>query len=227
MGASPTPQSTPPIATSGEDQQRRKWQARFGGEQPAFAWAVTAIAGAASISFAPPTHSVIRLFLPVFVMSVYVFVTYPKGRLAAGWRASRIAQLADSVYFLGFLWTLWALIDSFVLKSSTSAEAAFRIFGYALVTTAAGMGARLYLLNFKYGSADQVGEAQAAVEENLKKFSEAAQGACGTISDFRQHTVALNLAVEHHRDCVEPGARFCQCASADGQKCHRGNPENS
>lgn len=197
MDTSPTLQSTPPIATSGADQQRRTWQARFSGEHSAFAWAVTAIAGAVSISFAPPTHSVIRLFLPIFVMAAYLLVTYPKGTSATGWRASRIAQLADSVYFLGFLWTLWALIDSFVLKSSTSAEAAFRIFGYALVTTAAGMGARLYLLNFKYRSADQVEEAQVSVEENLQKFSQAAQGACGTISDFRQHAIALNLAVEH------------------------------
>lgn len=196
MATSPTLETKPAMPRSASGLPEQKWQAKFSGEYSAFAWAFTAVLGAITISLEPPTRNILRLFLPVFVMGAYTWLSYPRGVMVVGWRAARIAQLADSVYFLGFLWTLWALIDSFVLKSSTSTDAAFRIFGYALITTAAGMATRLYLLNFKYTSADQAEEAQATVEESLQKFSQVALSTSETINVFRDHTVALNTAVE-------------------------------
>src|SRR5439155_19162463 len=100
------------------------WRAKTSGVQPAFVWAVTAIAGALAISIFPVTN-ILRLLAPVLCMMVYVWVTYPR-MLPLGLRAARVAQLADSAYFLGFLWTLWALIDSFVLKNTDPNDAAFR-----------------------------------------------------------------------------------------------------
>jgi hypothetical protein len=123
-------------------------------------WAVCALGGGAVISATSSAASAapqltpfltLRLTLPVLVMVFYAWRGY---RAVSGdpppLRMSRIGQLADSIYFLGFLWTLWALIDSFVIHQMSFADAVFRTFGYALVTTAAGMFLRMLLLQFQF-----------------------------------------------------------------------------
>jgi hypothetical protein len=75
------------------------------------------------------------------------------------------------MYFMGFVWTLWALIDSFVIHKIDTGEAIFRVFGYALVTTAAGMFGRLAILQFKYTATEQSESAQQSVEDVLLKFA--------------------------------------------------------
>jgi archaellum component FlaC len=188
---------------SGAEHPERSWAASISGQQPAFAWAVAAILGVVAISAAPRV-TIIRLLLPVSVMFIYVWLTYPRDSSAApGLRATRIAQLADSAYFLGFLWTLWALIDSFVLKGATGAEVAFRVFGYALVTTFAGTLTRLYLLQFKYGAGEQAAEAEVTVERNLQIFSAAMQDASQSIQSFQVFADALNRNVEQLSKTLE------------------------
>src|SRR5215510_11066745 len=99
-------------------------------------------------------------------------------------RSARVGQLADSLYFLGFLWTLWALIDSFVINQLSIAEGVFRAFGYALVTTATGMFLRLLLLQFGYSAEDQVRLGESIVEEEIAQFSKAVSNAVTSISRF-------------------------------------------
>lgn len=190
------PDQTPNTAPAGAPHSERSWAVKISGQQPAFAWAVAAILGGVSIS-AAPRDTFVRLLLPVGVMFTYVWLTYPRESVGGpGLRATRVAQLADSAYFLGFLWTLWALIDSFVLKRATGAETAFRVFGYALVTTAAGMATRLYLLQFKYGASDQAAEAEFTVEHKLQVFSESMLNASESIELFHTYAKALNQNVE-------------------------------
>jgi hypothetical protein len=130
-------------------------------------------------------------------MVFYVWRTYPPpSSEGTPWGAARIAQLADSAYFLGFLWTLWALIDSFVIKKAT-AQNAFQVFGYALVTTLGGTATRLFLLNFKYTPGDQAAEAQFTVERSLQIFSSAAQGASASIRAFHQDMERLNGEIKN------------------------------
>ena len=195
MGISPGLPSDPQHSAS-TPHPERNWRAAISGQQPAFVWAIAAFLGGAAIS-AAPRDTAIRLLLPVGVMFIYTWVTYPRDSGAGqGLREARIAQLADSTYFLGFLWTLWALIDSFVLKGATGAETAFRVFGYALVTTAAGMATRLYLLQFKYGAGDQADEAEFTVERNLQSFAAAMQDASRSIQSFHTYTERLNPDIE-------------------------------
>jgi archaellum component FlaC len=204
MATNPTPEAeqTPePVAPA--HRAERNWRAAVSGEQPAFAWAVAACLGAISIS-AAPRDTLVRLILPVAVMVVYVWVTYPREASASvGLRATRIAQLADSAYFLGFLWTLWALIDSFVLRGATSSETAFRVFGFALVTTATGTAIRLFLLQFKYGAIDQTGEAELTVERNLQVFSESMRNASQSIQSFHKYAEVLNQGVNKVATVIE------------------------
>jgi uncharacterized protein YoxC len=193
MSTNPNPNPTPHLVP-GAPHTQRNWSAIISGQQPAFAWAVATVLGGLSISVVP-TDTVVRLLVPVGVMFIYVWLIYPRN-LPAGLRAARIAQLADSAYFMGFLWTLWALIDSFVLKRATGAETAFRVFGYALVTTAAGMATRLYLLQFKYGAGDQEAEAEFTVEQKLQEFSTAMQDATRSVQSFQTLADGLNRDVD-------------------------------
>src|SRR5258708_9097576 len=198
MGISPSVHPEPAEQVNpGAKRTERNWRADISGQQPAFVWALAACLGGISISVAP-RDTVVRLLLPVGVMVMYVWIAYPRDSFAAaGLRATRIAQLADSAYFLCFLWTLLALIDSFVLKAATRSQTAFRVFGYALVTTAAGMATPLHLLQFKYGADDQTAEAEFTVERNLQLFSKAMQDASQSIQSFHTYAEALNQNVEH------------------------------
>jgi archaellum component FlaC len=201
MSTNPKPNPTPQLVP-GAPHTQRNWSAIISGREPAFAWAVATFLGGLSISVVP-TERLVRLLLPVAVLFSYVWLTYPRG-LPAGLRAARIAQLADSAYFMGFLWTLWALIDSFVLKNATpGTQTAFRVFGYALVTTAAGMATRLYLLQFKYGAGDQEAEAEFTVEQKLQEFSTAMQGATQSVQSFHALAEALNQDVDRLSKTLE------------------------
>src|SRR5271157_5762082 len=189
MSTSPTPEPGQPTD--------RKWRAIISGKRSAFAWAVTACLGAISISLAPRDNDIVRLLLPIGIMVSYVRLTYPPpSSEGTPWGAARISQLADSAYFLGFLWTLWALIDSFVIKKATP-QSAFQVFGYALITTLGGTAIRLFLLNFKYTPADQAAEAQFTVESNLQLFSSVAQGASASIRIFHQDMEGLSKEIEN------------------------------
>lgn len=176
---------TPAAALS----QDRRFRALASGEQTAGKWAIAAAFGAIAISLAPQQPAV-RLVLPVAVMVFYAYMSYPRTN-AVALRTVRLAQLADSVYFLGFLWTLWALIDAFVLHSAAE-DAAFRVFGFALVTTAAGMGIRLYLLQFKYGAADQAEQADLTIERNVERLSAATERVCVSLQKLHSQTDVLH-----------------------------------
>ncbi len=116
----------------------------------------------------------------------YCAVRYRGSRTAAGpaLRSTQVAQLADSVYFLGFFWTLFALIDSFIFKGQTGAEGVFSVLGYALATTATGMFLRMFLLQFGYRADEQAGEAQLTVEEELQQFTRGMEAALRSLQKF-------------------------------------------
>src|SRR4051812_25500926 len=115
--------------------------------QLGIAWAISVLLGALMIS-ANGSSSPGRLIIPVAILLGYAVFVYNRSTslFAAStpaFQSTIVAQLADSMYFMGFVWTLWALIDSFVIHRIDSSDAIFRTFGYALVTTAVGMFCRL------------------------------------------------------------------------------------
>jgi esterase/lipase len=151
-------------------------------------WLIVTLLGVIMIS---STTGALRLLGPVLLMLVYARRGYVYAKSAGALvalRQARVGQLADSLYFLGFLWTLWALIDSFVIHQMSIAEAVFRAFGYALVTTAAGMSLRLFLLQFGYSEEEQIGLAERTVEEEIARFSQEVRNAVDSISAFRRQT---------------------------------------
>lgn len=132
-----------------------------------------------------------RLLFPVGILLLYAWRGYEYANSTGGLktlRRARLGQLADSLYFLGFLWTLWALIDSFVIHQMSIAEAVFRAFGYALVTTALGMFLRLLLLQFAYSEEEQVRLGEQTVEEEIALFTQEVHSAVESLSAFRTRT---------------------------------------
>jgi len=169
---------------------RTSWSDRFQGRELAYGWSLAALCGAVAIS-ASSGLTASRFLLPVTFMMLYAVLGYnhiQQLKVTPALRTARINVLADSLYFLGFLWTLWALIDSFVIKHFSQSEGPFRVFGYALSTTAFGMFLRLLFMQFLYTAEDQLGLGEVTVEEKLSQFAQAVQRALGAIQDFQAKT---------------------------------------
>ena len=98
-------------------------------------WLVVVVIGAIIISSVRQI-GLIRSLLPIFAMIFYCVY----GRLITTKNASRFA---DSIYFMGFLWTLYALIDALIIRQGAEITDIRTAFGYALITTGAGMFLRL------------------------------------------------------------------------------------
>lgn len=83
------------------------------------------------------------------------------GYIAIGWRIARtaesVSQFADSVYYLGFLLTLTALVAALMgIGRSEDVWDVIRLFGVKLVTTLVGLGVRVFLTNFRPSVEDSV-----------------------------------------------------------------------
>src|SRR5260370_19699008 len=108
-----------------------RWADRIRGYEFGFLWASTALLGLLSIWLIPGERPA-RLVVPVLIMLGYAWIGYKQiTRSEPALRSARVVQLADSLYFLGFLWTLWALIFSLVFTNIRDAEGVFRVFGYS------------------------------------------------------------------------------------------------
>jgi hypothetical protein len=167
--------------------------------KPAERWIIAVLLGGIAISWLGTPESgksqsiLLRLSIPVMIIAIYAWYGYKGVQSVSNYpalRNARVGQLADSVYFLGFLWTLWALIDSFVLHHLSIAEAVFRAFGYALVTTASGMFLRLTLLQFSYSAEDQVPLSEQEIEKEIGRFSNAIGNGIMSLDGFKEQTDA-------------------------------------
>src|SRR6266446_8718087 len=143
---------------------------------------------------------IVRLLVPVAILLLYAWRGYEYATSTGGLstlRRARLGQLADSLYFLGFLWTLWALIDSFVIHQMSIAEAVFRAFGYALVTTASGLFLRLLLIQFSYSEEEQVRLGEQSVEEEIASFTREVRDAVKRLNAFKTRTdTAVTMWIE-------------------------------
>ena len=84
-----------------------------------------------------------------------------------------IEQFADSIYYLGFLLTLVALIVSLIVLSEEeySLEGVGSRFGVALVTTVLGLFLRIILTNFRENFSDQKVIREEQLAKSMKDFS--------------------------------------------------------
>jgi len=196
---SPQPVPTdPPVVAIGSDQRRirlvdDKWWFSASGKTSGAVWAAAIFVGAVAIHLANELTAA-RLAIPMLIMLGYAWLGYGDARAepSLSLRATRISQLADSLYFMGFLWTLWALIDSFIFRGLSKDESVFRAFGYALVTTATGMFVRLLLLQFMFWSDDQQALADREIESSLTIFLKSVKDVGDSLSELKTNLTQVN-----------------------------------
>jgi MotA/TolQ/ExbB proton channel family protein len=132
----------------------------------ALAWVTAEILGALAISFIPGSVGLWRMFAPLSFMAGYLAFAFTRSQY-------NTPRIADSAYFMGFWWTLWALISVLLSqgeKNPLTAAKLYETFGYALTTTAAGMFIRLTLLQFYRTLDDQEDQAVDQIDQRVTKL---------------------------------------------------------
>ena len=108
---------------------------------------VFTIIGIASIFFVRTFSSgdlIFQMVVPGLVVILYSILIFQKGK-----NVLSQDQLGDSVYYLGFILTLWALILAlYDLSSDPKAEDIISKFAIALVTTVVGIFVRVFMSQF-------------------------------------------------------------------------------
>lgn len=117
-----------------------------------------------------------RMAVPVLLIFLYFLY-------GLNFRQRSNVKFADSLYFMGFLWTLVALIDA--LFSGLTASTVFKAFGYALITTAAGMFCRILVLQFQETTSDVLAEANEEIDRGVARLAEELGRATDVVARFR------------------------------------------
>lgn len=125
----------------------------------AFGWFVEKL-GSYALSWIP------TMMVPLAAMFGYVYAAYRTDPDDLATEA-----FADSVYYLGFLFTLIALTFSLltITEGGVDTRGLVYRFGAALVTTVVGLSVRIYLVNFRFSAEDDF----AKLENQIGRSAEA------------------------------------------------------
>mgnify|MGYP001330682142 CR=1 FL=1 len=128
--------------------------------------------------------------LPVLCMLAYSSLGFIEEK-----NDTLIEQFADSIYYLGFLLTLVALIVSLIVLSEEeySLEGVGSRFGVALVTTVLGLFLRIILTNFRENFSDKKVSLEEELAKSMKDFSYQVQIHAKTL---RTTTELYNSSIE-------------------------------
>ncbi|MEN8237412.1 MAG: hypothetical protein ABFQ95_07740 [Pseudomonadota bacterium] len=99
-------------------------------------------------------------------------------------------KLADGVYYMGFLFTLWALFIAFVpwgkISGELSADIIITQFGIALLTTVLGITFRLFLIQSQVTLSDQEIEARESIATGIAKMNKELSEAANDLARTRK-----------------------------------------
>jgi hypothetical protein len=132
----------------------------------AMAWSATTLLGVASIRLVPDSWGFKAMLIPVALMGLYLWFAVTRTNRS-------LQRVADSVYFMGFLWTMSALVIVLTTKEQMVASDIYRAFGVALIATTVGMFLRLVLLQFYRTTEDQEQEAADEIHKRIEALSSA------------------------------------------------------
>jgi hypothetical protein len=107
-------------------------------------------------------------------------------------RKKNSVQFADSLYYMGFLWALFALIAAFLIwpAPTLTADAVLTTFGYALVTTFSGMLLRLLVIQFQDTLPDRLVYAQETIDRRVAALTQQISDATADITSFRDRAAS-------------------------------------
>jgi predicted nucleic acid-binding Zn-ribbon protein len=147
------------------------------------AWSSATLVGVAALAYS----SFAQLPPPLTMLALAVFIT---AYAAYGYFAANkdTLQFADSLYYMGFLWSLFALLAVFVIwpAPKLTADAVVTAFGYALVSTFCGMLLRLVTLQFHDTVADRAAQAQDTIDRRVAALTQEITDATTEITAFRE-----------------------------------------
>jgi hypothetical protein len=107
----------------------------------------------------------VTIGVPLAAMAAYLIAAYVSDKTVLA-----TLQFADSLYYLGFLFTLISLTVS-LLAFSGGADTDYDVsgvasrFGVALLTTVIGLGCRIYLVNFRKSIDDSLAQTEASLAD--------------------------------------------------------------
>jgi uncharacterized coiled-coil DUF342 family protein len=177
-----------PLAVEEEDQQSGPDEHSFAQSRLKLgvAWISATLAGIAALAYSsfselPPMATMVVL---VLLLAAYAGYGYSLGN-------KNTVQFADSLYYMGFLWGLFALIAAFVIWPSPklTADAVITSFGYALTATFSGMLLRLAVLQFEETLSDRVTHAQDAIDQRVAALTQELSDATVEVRTFKERAV--------------------------------------
>lgn len=145
------------------------------------AWMCATVAGLMILAYAsidqwsaPPTMIVLAVLLVAYAASGY-FIS-----------KKHIIQFADSLYFMGFLWTLFSLIAALVIwpAPKLTADAVLTTFGSALAATFCGLLLRMVIIHFQDTEPHDV-HSRGTIDRGMAALAQQINEATTEMSAFR------------------------------------------
>ena len=173
-----------PLAVPEDDQQSGPSDGSFAQSRLklGIAWMCAMLAGIAALAYSsfsefPPMATMLALGVLLAAYAGYGYSVENKDTV----------QFADSLYYMGFLWGLFALIAAFIIWPAPrlTADNVLTAFGYALTATFSGMLLRLAMLQFQETLSDRVTRAQDAIDHRVAALTQELSDATMEIRAFR------------------------------------------
>ena len=158
------------------------------------AWLCATLAGVLALVYSTMSH-----FSRTYTMLGLVVLLVAYAAYGYSLRKKNTLQFADSLYYMGFLWALFALIATFVVwpAPKLTADAVLTTFGYALVTTFCGMFLRLLVIQFQTTLPDRLVHAQQTIDGRVGTLIRQINEATMEITSFKDR-VATDLGGTLH-----------------------------
>ncbi|HJT20799.1 MAG TPA: hypothetical protein VJ746_10025 [Nitrospira sp.] len=146
------------------------------------AWLGATVAGVVALVYASMSQ-----YSPTTTLLVLVGVLVTYAGYGYALTKKNTVQFADSLYYMGFLWALFALIAAFVIwpAPKLTADTVLTTFGYALVTTFCGMLLRLVMIQFQDTLPDQLVDAQETIDRRVESLIQQINDATMEMTSFR------------------------------------------
>ncbi len=152
------------------------------------AWLCATLAGVAALAYATIAH----ISSPITMVALAVLLVAYAG-YGYFLPQKNTIQFADSLYYMGFLWAIFALIATFVIwpAPKLTADAVLTTFGYALVATFCGMLLRLVLIQFRDDTLpDRLVHAQERIDRRVTALIQEINEATMEITTFRDRAAS-------------------------------------
>lgn len=113
-------------------------------------------------------------------------------------KLKNVEGFADSLYYMGFLFTLWSLFIAFApfgtIQEQIQSQQVMESFSIALITTVLGITGRIFILQSHQTVVDQGEEARESLSWLVKKLTEEMETSIQVLQDARNEVI--NAATE-------------------------------